>query len=93
MTGWSVTLSERQGDVPGGLLDRMEAYSRLFSIASLFASEVDGRVRRMHVRGILRCKCMANEQDKGAVRPYESLRADPAQLRWLRRMQPIAAGA
>ena len=42
----------------------METYSRLFGIASLFALEVGGRVRRMHVQGILRCKCIANEEGK-----------------------------
>ena len=42
----------------------METYSRLFGIASLFALEVGGRVRRMHVQGVLRCRCMANEEGK-----------------------------
>ena len=42
----------------------METYSRLFGIAKLFALEVGGRVRRMHVQGVLRCKCMANEEGK-----------------------------
>ena len=64
ITEWSITLGKRQSDVPRGWLNRMETYSRLFGIASLFALEVGGRVRRMHVQGILRCRCMANDEGK-----------------------------
>ena len=61
ITGWSVTLGNRQSEVPGGWLDQMETYCRLFGVASLFALEVGGRVRRMHVQG---CKFVANEEGK-----------------------------
>ena len=61
ITGWSVTLGNRQSEVPVGWLDQMETYSRLFGVASLFALEVGGRVRRMHVQG---CKFVANEEGK-----------------------------
>ena len=65
---WSVTVAVRGGDVPTSWLHRMKAYAQAKAECGCFATELGGRLKRLHVQGMLRIRSVRSEAYKDVLK-------------------------
>ena len=65
---WSVTVAVRGRDVPTSWLQRMKAYAESKAECGCFATELGGRLKRLHIQGMLRLRSVTSEAYKDVLK-------------------------